>query len=94
MVLEIPDPNTPSGLQFLDAHLSGRSYISGYEASSADADVFRALRSEPKAEVAEHAARWYRHLKALDRKALPASEEKVSVEVPQAKDGGDGSKVV
>ena len=83
-VVEIPDPNSPSGLAFLDERLRSRSYVSGHAASQADAEVFRALRSEPKdSEATVNVLRWYRHLKALDRKALPEAgkDEKVVVMV-------------
>ena len=81
-ILVIPDPNGPAGLDFLQDYFRSCSYVSGFSASQNDAVLFRAFRREPPADK-ENVLRWYRHLKALDRKDLPeaAAEDGVQIQL-------------
>ena len=81
----IPDPNCAAGLDFLQDYFRTRSYVSGFSASQDDSALFRAFRrGEPQLShdndshdsndshgSYDNVVRWYRHLKALDRKELP-----------------------
>ena len=78
--LEVPDPNSPTGLDFLQNYLLSRSYVSGFVASQHDASLFRAFRREPP-ETYENVLRWYRHLKSMDRKELPEGPKELQVVV-------------
>ena len=81
--MEIPDPCTAEGLDFLQRHLESRSYINGHLASQNDAQVFVAMKSEPP-DTKGHVdvIRWYRHIKSLgtdERKGLPHAQNEVIV---------------
>eukprot|EP00745_Piridium_sociabile_P033069 TRINITY_DN56613_c0_g1_i4.p2 TRINITY_DN56613_c0_g1~~TRINITY_DN56613_c0_g1_i4.p2 ORF type:complete len:221 (-),score=70.84 TRINITY_DN56613_c0_g1_i4:94-756(-) len=64
------DLKSDSGLKALNEFLADRSYIEGYTGSQADTAVFGGVSGAPKASF-PHALRWYNHIKALDRSALP-----------------------
>ncbi|KAJ2722383.1 Translation elongation factor 1 beta [Coemansia sp. Benny D115] len=67
----------------LDAFFADNSFVSGAEATSADAEVFQALSAAPDAAAFPNAARWYSHiaskgdavasLKAPEAAAAPAA---------------------
>ncbi|KAJ1850220.1 Translation elongation factor 1 beta [Coemansia sp. RSA 486] len=46
----------------LNGFFEDNSFVSGVEASSADAEVFKALAAAPDASVFPHLARWYKHI--------------------------------
>ena len=81
--MEIPDPCTAEGLDFLQRHLESRSYINGHLASQNDAQVFVAMKCEPPdTEGNVDVIRWYRHIKSLgtdERKGLPHAQNGVIV---------------
>jgi len=53
------------GLGELNQYLADRSYIDGYQASSADVAVFKALSKAPEAGKHAHVSRWYNHINAF-----------------------------
>ncbi|KAJ2490780.1 Elongation factor 1-beta [Coemansia sp. RSA 2050] len=46
----------------LNGFFEDNSFVSGFEASSADAEVFQALAGAPDAKAFPHLARWYTHI--------------------------------
>ncbi|KAJ1840926.1 Translation elongation factor 1 beta [Coemansia sp. RSA 2703] len=46
----------------LNGFFEDNSFVSGVEASSADAEVFQSLPAAPDAAVFPHLARWYKHI--------------------------------
>ncbi|WP_278924661.1 hypothetical protein, partial [Pseudophaeobacter profundi] len=52
------------GVKDLDAYLSERSYIEGYQPTNADVAVFEAF-SKPPTSTTPHALRWYNHIKSF-----------------------------
>ncbi|KAJ2857864.1 Translation elongation factor 1 beta [Coemansia erecta] len=46
----------------LNGFFEDNSFVSGVEASGADAEVFKALAAAPDASVFPHLARWYKHI--------------------------------
>ncbi|PVD29703.1 hypothetical protein C0Q70_08959 [Pomacea canaliculata] len=64
------DLKSESGLAALNEFLADKSYIEGYTASQADNVVFSALSGAPAAKF-PHALRWYKHIQAQNRNALP-----------------------
>ena len=83
MAMEMPDPCSTEGLDFLQRHLESRSYINGHIASQNDAQVFAAIKCEPHdTERYVDVVRWYRHIKSLgadERKGLPQAQHEVKV---------------
>jgi elongation factor 1-beta len=72
------DLDQPKGLGKLNSHLLNNSYITGYQPSKDDADVFNAIKPgsfDPKKFV--HLNRWYKHImswSAEERASWPAPE--------------------
>eukprot|EP00301_Raphidiophrys_heterophryoidea_P014774 c23234_g1_i1.p1 GENE.c23234_g1_i1~~c23234_g1_i1.p1 ORF type:complete len:640 (+),score=180.87 c23234_g1_i1:42-1922(+) len=65
----------------LNQKLSEQSYVAGFVPTSADAEVFATLKTEPDTSLV-HAHRWYRHIAAFtpkQRAAFPKSSQQVSV---------------
>merc|ERR1711862_189489 len=61
----------------LNQYLADRSYIDGYEASSADATVFAEVKTAPDAKQYPHASRWFNHISSFteeERKAFRAGK--------------------
>ncbi|CAO2837446.1 unnamed protein product [Amaranthus hypochondriacus] len=58
MAIIFKDLHTESGLKSLDAHLDGKSYISGDEITKDDIKVYSAVLEKP-AETFSNASRWY-----------------------------------
>ena len=83
MALEVADPCSSKGLDFIQRHLETRSYISGYSASQNDVKVFSAMKCEPvDTERYPDVIRWYRHIGshgAVGRRALPEAVDEVIV---------------
>ncbi|KAJ1889494.1 Translation elongation factor 1 beta [Kickxella alabastrina] len=46
----------------LNGFFEDNSFVSGVEATAADAEVFQALSAAPEASVFPHLARWYKHI--------------------------------
>jgi elongation factor 1-beta len=62
-------------LKDLNVFLQSRSYIVGFSASAADAQLFTAIGGEPDASKFPNVARFYKHIASLSaeaRKALPS----------------------
>merc|ERR1719231_752138 len=72
-------PYHHTDVKSLDAHMSTRSYVSGYQASKDDLTVYAAMPVAPDAKASPHAARWYAHVKALLGNAFPGTPEGVTV---------------
>ena len=69
--MAIGDVKTPQGLNELNKFLEDKSYISGYEPTQADVQVFEQVGKAPAASL-PHALRWYNHIasyNAGERKA-------------------------
>ncbi|XP_058805837.1 elongation factor 1-beta' [Phymastichus coffea] len=73
--MAIGDLKTEKGVQDLNAYLSERSYIDGWQPSQADAAVFQALGTIQI--VNAHVLRWYNHIKSYDHATLPGSKNYV-----------------
>ena len=79
--MEFPDPATQPGVQYLEEYLSTRSYITGYEATTNDLQLFNAFRGAEPAVKFVNARRWYRHIQFYSEKKVPEAEEKIRVAV-------------
>ena len=83
MALEVGDPSSSKGFDFLQRHLEARSYISGFSASQNDVKVFSAMKCEPAdTERYPDVIRWYRHIGSYGpegRKAFPEAVDQVIV---------------
>eukprot|EP00210_Caulerpa_lentillifera_P001365 g1313.t1 len=86
--------STEEGLTQLNEHLAPRSYISGYQASNDDLAVYAALTGPPEAGKYTHAARWYKHIKALVGASFPGKGEGVKIEGASGDSVANGSKAV
>ncbi|XP_060881194.1 elongation factor 1-beta' [Metopolophium dirhodum] len=64
--MAIIDFKTASGVEFLEAYLSKKSYIVGYEPSTADIDTFASVTS-PNA-ITPNLLRWFNHIKSFTDK--------------------------
>ncbi|KAJ2059183.1 Elongation factor 1-beta [Coemansia sp. S146] len=66
----------------LNGLFEDNSFIAGFEASTADAEVFKALSGAPDAKVFPHLARWYNHIasKGDGIASLKAAEVPVAAE--------------
>ncbi|KAJ2868022.1 Elongation factor 1-beta [Coemansia aciculifera] len=66
----------------LNGLFEDNSFVSGFEASTADAEVFKALSGAPDAKVFPHLARWYNHIasKGDAIASLKAAEAPVAAE--------------
>jgi len=70
------DLKSESGVKSLNEYLSSRSYVSGYEPSQSDVDIYTQLGKAPASSV-QHALRWYEHISSYspaERKAFPKGE--------------------
>ena len=71
------DASTPAGCADLDAFLRGRSYVVGFSATSADAELLASLGGKaPDAAKYPHLARFAAHIGSFTeaaRKAFPAA---------------------
>ncbi|KAK1926808.1 putative elongation factor 1-beta (ef-1-beta) [Papiliotrema laurentii] len=50
----------------LEQHLASKSYIDGFQPTSADVEAFKALKSAPSEAEFPHTARWYRHIASFE----------------------------
>ncbi|KAJ2611728.1 Translation elongation factor 1 beta [Coemansia sp. RSA 1365] len=65
----------------LNGFFEDNSFVSGAEATAADAEVFKALSGEPNAKTLPHLARWYKHIvsKGAAIDSLKAAEAPAAV---------------
>lgn len=68
------DINSDSGLNALNEYIKTRSYIEGFEPSQADVSVYEALNAAPSKKYV-HVCRWYNHISAQNRAALPGDKK-------------------
>uniref|UniRef100_A0A1B6LI17 Translation elongation factor EF1B beta/delta subunit guanine nucleotide exchange domain-containing protein n=1 Tax=Graphocephala atropunctata TaxID=36148 RepID=A0A1B6LI17_9HEMI len=75
------------GVKDLDAYLSDRSYIEGYQPTQVDVAVFEAF-PKPPTNATPHAQRWYNHIKSFtnEEKKKLSGEKKLPTSL-----GGSGS---
>ncbi|KAJ1961624.1 hypothetical protein GGI12_003141 [Dipsacomyces acuminosporus] len=75
----------------LNGFFEDNSFVSGVEATAADAEVFKALSGAPDAAVFPHLARWYKHIAskgdAID--SLKAAEAPKAAEAAAEEDDED-----
>ncbi|GJJ76857.1 elongation factor 1-beta [Entomortierella parvispora] len=67
---------SPLAFTILNSLFEARSYVSGFEATDKDVEVFNALTEGPNEASYPHAARWYKHIaevKGLSAKAGSAA---------------------
>jgi len=88
MAKQFGDLSTNAALQKLEAHLEGRSYITGYTASQEDATAFKAISSIPEAFICVQ--RWYNHIKSMSGEltALPGVPA-AAAKAPQKEEDDD-----
>ena len=79
--MEFPDPATEAGVQYLDEYLTSRSYITGYEATANDLQLFKAFKGFEPAAKFINVRRWFRHIHFYSGKKLPDADEKIRVAV-------------
>ncbi|ORZ05901.1 hypothetical protein BCR41DRAFT_361399 [Lobosporangium transversale] len=53
---------SPLAFTILNSLFEARSYVTGYEVSDKDTEVFNALTEGPNEAAYPHAARWYKHI--------------------------------
>lgn len=85
------DLKTEAAVQKLNSFLADKSYIEGYQPSTADVAVFSGCAGAPK-ETLNHALRWYRHIASYsqaERDAFPGDKKKAAATTPAAADGND-----
>ncbi|KAL6896543.1 hypothetical protein ACP4OV_007115 [Aristida adscensionis] len=70
MAVTFSDLHTAEGLKALEAHLAGKTYVSGNSISKDDIKVFAAVPSKPGAEF-PNAARWYETVSAAVASRFP-----------------------
>ncbi|KAJ2162171.1 hypothetical protein GGF46_000913 [Coemansia sp. RSA 552] len=75
----------------LNGFFEDSSFISGAEATSSDAEVFKALAGEPDAKVFPHLARWYKHIasKGAAIDSLKAAEAPVAADAAEEEEDDD-----
>ncbi|KAF8670381.1 hypothetical protein HU200_050683 [Digitaria exilis] len=81
MAVTFSDLHTADGLKALEAHLAGKTYVSGDAISKDDVKVFAAVPSKPGAEF-PNAARWYDTVSAALASRFPGKA--VGVNLPGA----------
>ncbi|CAL5084540.1 unnamed protein product [Urochloa decumbens] len=81
MAVTFSDLHTADGLKALEAHLAGKTYVSGDAISKDDVKVFAAVPSKPGAEF-PNAARWYETVFATLASRFPGKA--VGVNLPGA----------
>merc|ERR1740124_2056689 len=59
------DVTTEKGLKQFSGFMGLKSYVEGFQFSSADSDFFAKFESCPSAEAYPHAYRWYIHIAAI-----------------------------
>ncbi|KAL6657121.1 hypothetical protein ACP70R_004901 [Stipagrostis hirtigluma subsp. patula] len=79
MAVTFSDLHTADGLKALEAHLAGKTYVSGDAISKDDIKVFAAVPSKPGAEF-PNAARWYETISAAVASRFPGKA--VGVNLP------------
>ncbi|KAK8865934.1 hypothetical protein IAR55_001083 [Kwoniella newhampshirensis] len=79
----------------LEQHLATRSYVDGFEPTSADVEIFKGLGSAPESTY-PHAARWYKHIASyssefdtLPKGTSPFSASSSSAAAPAAEEEED-----
>ncbi|KAM0867823.1 hypothetical protein ACQ4PT_041725 [Festuca glaucescens] len=77
MAVTFSELHTAEGLKALEAHLAGKTYISGDEISKDDIKVFAAVPTKPGAEF-PNAARWYDTIAAATAARFPGKAAGVS----------------
>jgi elongation factor 1-beta len=83
MAVTFSDLHTAEGLKALEAHLAGKTYISGDVISKDDIKVFAAVPTKPGAEF-PNAARWYDTIAAATASRFPGKAAGVSASAPAA----------
>jgi len=83
MAVTFSDLHTAEGLKALEAHLAGKTYISGDGISKDDIKVFAAVPTKPGAEF-PNAARWYDTIAAATASRFPGKAAGVSASAPAA----------
>jgi len=81
MAVTFSELHTADGLKALEAHLAGKTYVSGDAISKDDIKVFAAVPSKPGAEF-PNAARWYETVAAAVASRFPGKG--VGVNLPGA----------
>ncbi|OEL33379.1 Elongation factor 1-beta [Dichanthelium oligosanthes] len=79
MAVTFSELHTADGLKALEAHLAGKTYVSGDAISKDDIKVFAAVPSKPGAEF-PNAARWYETVSAAVASRFPGKA--VGVNLP------------
>merc|ERR1719460_2470001 len=59
------DVSQMKGIMAFNGFMGSKSYVEGYQFSSADSDVFAKFTGCPDAKKAPHAYRWYVHVAAI-----------------------------
>uniref|UniRef100_A0ACD5Z177 Uncharacterized protein n=1 Tax=Avena sativa TaxID=4498 RepID=A0ACD5Z177_AVESA len=83
MAVTFSDLHAAEGLKALEAHLAGKTYISGDVISKDDIKVFAAVPTKPGAEF-PNAARWYDTIAAATASRFPGKAAGVSASAPAA----------
>lgn len=78
MAVTFSDLHTADGLKALEAHLAGKTYVSGDVISKDDIKVFAAVPSKPGAEF-PNAARWYETVSAAVAPRFPGKSVGVNL---------------
>jgi len=79
------DVTNEKGLKQFSGFMGSKSYLEGYQFSSADSDFFAKFESCPSAEAYPHAYRWYIHIAALQGvRGLAASAPVAAPAAPAA----------
>ncbi|WVZ66977.1 hypothetical protein U9M48_016125 [Paspalum notatum var. saurae] len=78
MAVTFSDLHTADGLKTLEAHLAGKTYVSGDVISKDDLKVFAAVPSKPGAEF-PNAARWYETVSAAVASRFPGKSVGVNL---------------
>lgn len=92
MAVSFSELHTADGLKALEAHLAGKTYISGEQISKDDVKVFAAVPSKPSAEF-PNAARWYDTVAAALASRFPGKASGVNLSAAGSSSGpADASK--
>jgi len=65
-MVDISNLKTDAGLAQLNDFLASRSYVEGYQPTSADVDVHKAISKLPDAKKYPHVARYYNHISSFN----------------------------
>jgi elongation factor 1-beta len=63
-MVSLANLGTDKGLADLNKFLADKSYIDGYEVSSADAQVYKEIKAAPDAKKYPHVSRWFNHVES------------------------------